>query len=219
MIQGVLLDIDGTLVLSNDAHTRSWVEAFAKFGYEIAYDDVRRLIGMGADKLFPRLVPSLRSDSERGKRISDYRSKLFLDEYAPKLWPAPGSRALVKRLQADGLKLMIASSAKEQELQSLLKAAQVDDLLQKATTSDDAENSKPDPNIVHAALDKIGLPSEEVVMLGDTPYDLEAASRAGVGLVAVRCGGWKDEDLAGASAIYNNPADILNHYQASPLPK
>ncbi len=217
MIKGVLLDIDGTLVLSNDAHARSWVAAFAHFDYEIAYYKVRRLIGMGGDKLMPQLVPGLESESENGQQISNYRSKIFLDKYALKLKPAPGSRALIKRLQKDGLKLMIASSAKDKELKSLLQAAHVDDLLREATTSDDVDNSKPDPDIVHAALTKIGLPPQQVLMLGDTPYDLEAVSKAGLALIALRCGGWNDKDLAGALAMYNDPADLLDHYETSPL--
>lgn len=209
MIKGVLLDVDGTLVLSNDAHAQSWVEAFAHFGYEVTFAKVRSLIGMGGDKLIPTLVSQLSSETGVGKEISEVRSQLFLQEYASKLKPAPGSRDLVQKMLRGGLKLMVASSAKEKELDKLLKAAGVDDLLREATTSDDADNSKPDPDIVHAALTKIGLPPEQVIMIGDTPYDIEAAGKAGVRVVAVRCGGWSDKDLEGAVAIYDDPADIM----------
>lgn len=211
--KGVLLDVDGTLVLSNDAHARSWVEAFARFGYEIRYRDVRKFIGMGGDKLIPKLVPSLNSESGTGKDISEFRSELFLQKYGPKLKSAPGSRKLVERMLGAGIRLMVASSASAKTLEALLEAAQVNDLLNKATTSDDADKSKPDPDIVHAALEKIGLPPDQVVMIGDTPYDIEAAGTAGVRLIAVRCGGWKDEDLAGATAIYDDPADVLDNYE------
>lgn len=202
------MDVDGTLVLSNDAHARSWVETFAKHGYDISFEQVRWLIGMGGDKLIPRLVPGLTKDSGAGKQISEYRSKLFKEKYASNLKPAPGSRDLVQKLLAGGFKLLIASSANSAELSTLLKAAEVDDLLEEATTSDDAERSKPEPDIIHAALDKIGLPAEKVIMIGDTPYDIEAAAQAGVGVIAVRCGGWKDEELSGAIAVYDDPADI-----------
>lgn len=211
-MKGVLLDVDGTLVLSNDAHAKAWVEAFDKFGYTIKFTQVRQLIGMGGDQLMPKLVPELDSESGTGKQISDFRSQLFLNKYAPDLKPALGSRELVMRLQSDGLKLIIASSATETELASLLKAAKVDDLLKEATTSSDAEQSKPEPDIIHAALKKLGLPPKETVMIGDTPYDLEAAAQAGVELIGVRCGGWTDPELAGAAAIYNDPADILANY-------
>lgn len=204
-------------MLSNDAHAESWVEAFAHFDYKVRYDDVRQLIGMGGDKLMPKLVPGLDNESGVGKEISQFRTKLFLDRYAPKLQSAPGSRLLVEHMLQKSLKLMIASSAKEDELQTLLKAARVDDLLKEATTSSDADNSKPDPDIVHAALGKIGLPPQQVLMLGDTPYDIDAAGKAGVRLAAVRTGGWKDSELEGAIVIYDDCEDILAHYDDSPF--
>jgi HAD superfamily hydrolase (TIGR01509 family) len=217
MIKGVLLDIDGTLVLSNDAHARAWVEAFVHFDYKVKFEDVRRLIGMGSDKLMPKVIPKLDSESGEGKDISVYRSKIFLEKYSPRLEPTPGSRELVKLLLSSGFKLMIASSAKENELQALLKAAKVDDLLKEATTSADADNSKPDPDIIQAALDKINIPATQVLMVGDTPYDIEAATKAGVKTVAVRCGGWQDADLKNAIAIYNDPMGIVSNYELSPF--
>lgn len=216
-MKGILLDIDGTLVLSNDAHAEAWVRAFEHFGYTAEYEAVRLLIGMGGDKLMPEIIPELGQDGDKASEISKFRSKLFLKEYAPGLRPTPGSRALVQKLQSLGIKLLVATSAKAEELNVLLKAAEVDDLLKQATTSDDANNSKPDPDIVHAALEKIGLPPTEVIMIGDTPYDIEAAGRAGVQLIALRCGGWEDKDLTGAVAIYDDPADLLIHYDSSPL--
>jgi phosphoglycolate phosphatase-like HAD superfamily hydrolase len=120
-------------------------------------------------------------------------------------------------MRDEGLKLVVASSAKEDELTPLLEKAGTADLIEKKTSSDDAENSKPDPDIVKAALDRSGLAPDEVVMLGDTPYDIEAASRAGVRAVALRSGGWKDRDLSGAIAAYDDPADLLAHYDSSPL--
>ncbi len=219
IIKGVLLDIDGTLVMSNDAHAESWVEAFAVHGLEVKYEQVRPLIGMGGDKLLPRLDPILNNEEGLGKEISDTRTKLFLEQYVQKLQPTPGARELVKKIQDAGLKTVVASSAKEDELEVLLKSAQVDDLLTKATTSSDVEKSKPDPDIVKAALSKIGLQAEQALMLGDTPYDIEAASRSGVVVIAVRCGGFSDQQLVGALAIYDDPADLLEHWNESPLAK
>lgn len=212
-MRGVLLDVDGTLVLSNDLHAQSWVEAFAKFGYEVEFDSVRPLIGMGGDKIIAKLAPGLSKEEGTGKDISQYRSQLFEDKYVSRLESAPGSRELVMSLQERGLKLLVASSAKSEELGYLLKAAKVDDLLTEATTSSDADESKPDPDIVQAALAKIGLPAQEVIMIGDTPYDIEAAARSGVDVVAVRCGGWKDDDLTGAIAVYDDPADLMDHLE------
>ena len=216
-LQGVILDVDGTLVLSNDAHAQSWVDAFATFGYEVTFKQVRPLIGMGGDQLMPKLVPGLSEKEGVGKDIADYRHRLFASKYAKDLVASRGTRALVQRMQANGLKLVIASSAKAEQLGSLLKAAQVDDLIQEATTSSDAKASKPEPDIVEAALAKAGLAPDQVVMIGDTPYDIESAGKAGVPVIALRCGGFTDDQLAGAIAIYNDPADLLQNYDASPL--
>jgi phosphoglycolate phosphatase-like HAD superfamily hydrolase len=104
-------------------------------------------------------------------------------------------------------------------MQILLKAAQVEDLLQEVTTSSDAEASKPAPDIVEAALSKLNMEPDQVLMIGDTPYDIQSAGGAGVGLIALRSGGFDDAALAGAKAIYNDPADLLAHYSDSPLGK
>lgn len=213
MLKGVLLDVDGTLVLSNDAHAKAWQEAFEEYGHRVEFEKIRRLIGMGGDKLLAETVPGLSDESGEGKAIKDRRQEIFLDKYAGELKPTPGSRQLVEALRFLGLRTVVASSASEKELSSLLKAANVADILTQATTSDDAENSKPEPDIVEVALQKIGLSPDEVLMLGDTPYDIEAATKANVKCVAVRTGGWKDTDLAGAIKIYDSPADLLAHRQ------
>jgi phosphoglycolate phosphatase-like HAD superfamily hydrolase len=120
-------------------------------------------------------------------------------------------------MRDDGLRLAVASSAKEDELDPLLRIAGAEWLIAKATSSDDAERSKPDPDIVHAALVKTGCDPGEALMLGDTPYDLEAARKLGIRTIALRCGGWHDGDLRGAVAIYDDPVDLLAHYEQSPL--
>lgn len=216
-IHGVLLDIDGTLVLSNDAHARAWVAAFAAYGYTVPLARVRGLIGMGSDKLIPAMVPGLSSKEGVGKHISERRKAIFLEKYAPMLQPAPGARALVERMRSEGLRLVVASSANRDELDVLLQKAQVADLLREVVTSSDAEESKPAPDVVGVALQKIKMAPQEVTLLGDSPYDIEAAGNAGIGTIAVRCGGYDDTQLAGALAIYNNPADLLAHYDTSPL--
>lgn len=216
-IGGVILDVDGTLLLSNDAHAHAWVEACAAYGCAISFERVRPLIGMGGDKLLPALVPGLSSTEGMGKQIADRRKEIFLTRYAPTLQPAPGARALVERMCGNSLHLVVASSAKRDELETLLKAAQVDDLVEERVTSSDAKESKPAPDVVGVALDKIDLPPEHVVMLGDTPYDIESAGKTGVRTLAVRCGGSADSRLAGAAAVYDDPADLLAHYETSLL--
>lgn len=217
MPHGVILDIDGTLLLSNDAHAHAWVEAFGERGYDVPFARVRSLIGMGGDRLIATVAPGLNDQEGDGKAIAQRRQEIFLDRYVHTLASAPGARELVARMRREGLRLVVASSAKRAELDALLKVALVDDLLTESTTSDEVEESKPAPDVVRVALDKIGLASEQTLMLGDTPYDIASAGRSGVGTVAVRCGGWADVDLAGARAIYNDPADLLAHYDASPV--
>lgn len=220
-LQGVILDVDGTLVLSNDAHAEAWVEAFAAFGYEVKFEDVRPLIGMGGDQIVPKFAPGLSGNEGKGKEIGDRRKELIINNFGSNLAPAKGARQLIQKMQDEGLRLLIASSATSQELSVLLKAASVDDLLSQdnATTSSDAKKSKPAPDLVEAALSKIGLQPNEVVMLGDTPYDIESAGKAGVGVIAVRCGGFDDSQLKDAIAIYDDPADLLSEYDNSPLAK
>lgn len=215
-VRGVLLDIDGTLVDSNDAHARAWVKALAEAGHPIKFEAVRPLIGMGGDKLLPR-VSGIDAESEPGKRISERRGDLFLTEFLPQLRPCRGAEKLLDLLKARGLKLVVATSAKKKEMGPLLKVCGADRVIDDKTSSDDAENSKPDPDIIHAALEQIGLSADEVVMLGDTPYDIEAATKAGVRTIALRCGGWADAALGGAVAIYDDPQDLADHIDESPL--
>ena len=128
-----------------------------------------------------------------------------------------GSRALVQRMKSDGLSLIVASSASGNELGALMEAAEVADLIEMRTSSSDAEDSKPDPDIVQAAVRKSGLKSDDLIMLGDTPYDVQAAIGANVKLVGLLCGGWTALELSGAAAIYSDPADLLDWYDASPF--
>lgn len=152
-----------------------------------------------------------------GKQIAERRKQSFLTRYAPTLRPAPGARALVERMRGDGLRLVAASSAQSDELAVLLKSAQVDDLLDERVTASNVKESKPASDVVAVALEKFSLPPERVIVLGDTPDDIESASKIGVRTLALRCGGFDDSQLAGVIAIYNDPADLLAHYDTSPL--
>jgi HAD superfamily hydrolase (TIGR01509 family) len=206
--RAVLFDVDGTLVNSNDAHARAWVDAFAEQGIPMDFAHVRRCNGMGGDKLMPA-VSGLTEDSPRGARISFRRREIFKEKYLPHLEAFPGSRELVAALKARGITAVAASSAKKDELKALLEIAGAAALLDGATSSDDADESKPDPDIVQAALTEAKARPGEALMVGDTPYDVEAAQRAGVAAIAFRTGGWSDVDLDGAVAIYDGPADLL----------
>jgi HAD superfamily hydrolase (TIGR01509 family) len=212
----VILDVDGTLIDSNDAHARAWVDVAREFGIEVDYGHARRLIGMGGDKVLPELM-GVEDGSDEGEAINKRRGEIFREKYLAGLKPFPGARALLERMKGDGLSLVVASSASKEDLGKLLDKAGVHDLIEEKTSSSDAEQSKPDPDIVEAALDSAGAKADEAVMLGDTPYDVEASNRAGVRCVAVRCGGWGDHDLRDAVAIYDDPDDLLRRYDESPF--
>lgn len=212
----MLLDIDGTLIDSNDAHATAWQETLREFQEDIPFDRIRPLIGMGGDKLLPKLL-EIDAESERGKALSARRAELFRERHVPHLRPTPGALELVRRLRDEGLRLVIATSAKEEEMNPMLEQVGLDDLIQRKTTSDDADNSKPDPDIVQAALRKGGLVSGSAILIGDTPYDIEAARRAGVPAIGLECGGWSAADLRGALAVYEDPAHLLREFTASPF--
>jgi HAD superfamily hydrolase (TIGR01509 family) len=216
LFKAVLLDIDGTLVDSNDAHAYAWVAAFAGSGVTVDFARVRRCIGMGGDKLMPE-VSGIAEDSPQGRRISKLRGEIFTTEWLPRLRPFRDVDRLVAALQARDVRIVAASSAKKAELRALLEIAGVAGMLEGATSSDDAEGSKPDPDIIEAALKQAHAEPGEAVMIGDTPYDVEAATRAGVGTIAFRCGGWRDEDLAGAIAIYDGAWHLFERLDDSPI--
>jgi HAD superfamily hydrolase (TIGR01509 family) len=215
-IRAVIWDVDGTLINSNDAHARSWVDALAEAGVNVTFAEVRSLIGMGGDKLLPR-VAGLEDDSPQGQKISKRRAEIFKEHYLPNIKPFPKTRELLERLRAKGLTLAVASSAKGEELAGFLELAQVRDLIEEASSSSDAERSKPDPDILAATLEKLGYDASEVVMVGDTPYDVEAASKLGVRTIALRSGGWCDAKLAGAVAIYDHTGHLLEQLEDSLL--
>ncbi len=216
-LRGVLLDVDGTVIDSNDAHASSWADVFAEFGYDIRFEHVRPLVGMGGDKLVP-ILTGLDHESPKGKQLTARKKAVFAERYLPHLQPTRGARQLLEHMLAEGLTLVVATSAGDDELRDLLEQAGVGDLIDDATSSSDVASSKPDPDVVGAALTKGRLSSDEAVMIGDTPYDIAAAAKAGVPTIALRCGGWWDDlSLGGAVAIYAHPADLLVNYDDSPL--
>ena len=214
--RAVLFDVDGTLVDSNDAHADAWVKAFTKHGVNVDWTKVRRCIGMGGDKLMPE-VSGISEESPRGKPIADDRGEIFKRDFLPKIKSLRDARKLVAAVKELGYTAVAASSARKDELTPLLKIAGAESLMDAATSSDDAEESKPEPDIVLAALKRARAKPAEAIMIGDTPYDVEAATRAGVKIIGFRSGGWGDRDLKGAIAIYDGPWDLLEKIEQSPL--
>jgi HAD superfamily hydrolase (TIGR01549 family) len=212
--KAAIFDVDGTLIDSVDFHAIAWVEAFAEFGVTASFEKVRRQIGQGGDNLMPVFL-SKKQLQEFGQDLDAFRSGHFKRKYLEYLWPFAGVRPLFERLIADGVRIALASSAKPDELQVYKKIAQVDDLLDAETSSEDAEESKPAPDIFHAALRQLqGIAKDRIVVIGDTPYDAEAAAKAGLRSIGVLCGGFPASSLTrgGCSAVYRSPSNILVNY-------
>ncbi|WP_342154427.1 HAD family hydrolase [Methylorubrum sp. SB2] len=215
----VVFDIDGTLLDSVDQHARAWVEAFAHFGIETEEAQVRRQIGKGGDQLLPVFVDPDRLARE-GETIEAYRSDLFRRRYLDRVRPFPGVRDLLGHLRAEGHTIALASSGKASEVENYQKILGIADLVDAVTSSDDADRSKPHPDIFEAALQKLpDLPKDAVIAVGDTPYDAQAAGKAGIRTIGLLCGGFPEADLsaAGCIAIYRDPQDLLDGYSRSPL--
>jgi HAD superfamily hydrolase (TIGR01509 family) len=217
-IKAVILDVDGTLLDSNDAHAKTWQAMAEEKGINKPYEEVRALIGKGGDKLIWELV-GIQKESEEGSALSQKRFELFRDQYLPQVQPFPKVKELVDALKAAGLRVAVGSSAKREELELYLEKLGIAGHLSTTVSSNDAEKSKPDPDIVAAAVEKLGVKPEEAAMVGDTPYDLEPGKKLGLLTIALRCGGfWQDKDLkVDADEIYTDPEDLLQHLQSSGL--
>jgi HAD superfamily hydrolase (TIGR01549 family) len=177
----------------------------------VAIDDIRRMIGMGGDKILPA-VAHVSADSDEGRAIVERKKQIF-DTLLPGLRATPGARPLLEFLKDRDIELIVATSADDREMNALLRQAGVHDLIPTRTTKDDAGASKPDPDIVHSALARSWARPEHTMMVGDTPYDIEAADRAGIGAIALRCGGyWSDSSLSGARQIFDDPQAMLVHW-------
>lgn len=210
----IVLDVDGTLVDSNAAHASAWTDALAERGRDIPIERVRLLIGMGADNLLPTLL-GISEKSDEGCKLAERAGEIFSERYLETVKPFPHVRELLQRMRSDGYSLVVATSASEEHLGKLLEVGGVDDLLVHRVSASDVHRSKPEPDCVLAALKKTSTAPSKAIMLGDTPYDVAAALRADVDIIGLRCGGWDDDQLAGALSIYADPADLLERYGES----
>lgn len=216
--RAVIFDVDGTLVDSNDLHVACWQRAFREFGKEVPFAAIRRQVGKGGDQMLPVFFSP--DELKRfGKELTEYRTELYKREYLPKVKPWPRVRQLMERIHADGRKIALASSSKKDELERLIKLIACEDILDAITTGDDAEHTKPAPDIFAVALRKLGTSAEDAIAVGDTPYDAQAARKLDLAIVGVLCGGFPEQELrdSGCSAIYKDPADLLEQYAATPL--
>ena len=204
----VLLDVDGTLLYSNQLHAEAWAQALCDCGHPTTAHAMQPLIGMGGDHILP-LITGLEADSERGKAIAEHRQNIFKEKCLPQIQPIPGAAQAVWQAMSSGLPVVIVTSAAEEELKDLLKIAGLEDLAASAVVATEGMPSKPDADLILKALHQLAFEPGQVVMLGDTEYDIEAARRAGVDCLAVRTGGRSEATLAGAKNIYPSVVEAL----------
>jgi HAD superfamily hydrolase (TIGR01549 family) len=214
MTAAVIFDVDGTLVDSKDLHAACWSETFRSPGHNIEADAVRPHIGKGGDQLIPALLPP--DDAEReAERLQHHRASLFERCYQNRVKPFSRVRALMERLRASGIRIVLGSSGKAEEVGRVKDLLDIGDLVEGATTADDADRSKPHPDIFAAALARLA----PVLVIGDTPYDAQAARAAGLSTIGLTSGGFDEADLraAGCIRVYRDIEDLLEHYDSSPI--
>ena len=219
MISAAIFDLDGTLVDSNDLHVQAWQETFRHFGKEIPMGKLREQIGKGADQYLPVFL-SEKEMREIGKEMDEFRGQVFKKKYLHRVRPFPCVRQLFERLRTDGKKIALASSGKADEVEYYQKLMGIEGLVDCQTTADDVTHSKPKADVFIVTLRLLGqLSPEQAVVIGDTRYDMEAAKKMGLATIALRCGGFSEDDLraAGAGAIFRDPADLLERYYHSPI--
>jgi HAD superfamily hydrolase (TIGR01509 family) len=210
----VLFDVDGTLVDSNYLHVYAWQRAFDDEGISVAAWQLHRCIGMDGSKLVGTL--SHDAASEVQARLSDAHSRYYRD-VSPLLTPLPGARDLLRRVADLGLQVVLASSAPDDELDTLRKVLSCDDVIAETTSSHDVDTAKPDPGIVQVAMDRAGATPEQAVFVGDAVWDAHAAAAAGLPCIGLLSGGISEAELraAGASPIFSDPQDLLDHLDST----
>jgi HAD superfamily hydrolase (TIGR01509 family) len=217
-LKAVLLDMDGALLDSNSFHAESWVRTLNHFGFAATFEAVVKQIGKGGEYLLPMFVPEAKLKSME-KEINAYRKRLFHREYIDRIVPFADARRLLERMRERGLRIAVATSSEKDDLEAFKTLLKIHDLVEEDVTADDAERPKPEPDIFQAALKTLQVNASEALALGDTPWDVEAAQKAGVRTVAVQSGGWRKEELeeAGAIAVYVDVADLVRNFDASPF--
>lgn len=216
MIEAVLCDIDGTLVQSNWLHAAAWKDAFAQIDIDVPLEDVRRQIGKGGDELIPVFVPWWKREAVE-QPLKRYREFIFRDQYLDQVKPFPKVRELLEHMKQMGIKVSLASSAHRKDLEDYKRIANIQDLVEESSSSDDASRSKPHPDIFEATLKKLGVEAKNALALGDTPYDAEAAGKAKIWTVGVTTGGWTKPELlaAGCIEVYQDVAELLENFEKS----
>ncbi|MEU3858861.1 HAD family hydrolase [Streptomyces sp. NPDC028722] len=217
MDRAAVFDVDGTLVDTNHLHVVTWWEAFRQAGHDVPMHAVHRAVGLGSEDLVAHLLGDDR-DKDQDSALSAAHKALY-GQYFDRLPALPGAAELLRRLSGNGWTVVLATSASGAELGALRRAIGADDAITDTASADDVREGKPSPEPVEHALELAGVPASRAVFVGDTVWDMQAGSKAGVRCVGVLCGGLPRADLeeAGAEAVYADPADLLDRLAESPF--
>jgi len=218
VIEAVIFDLDGTVVDSNELHVDAWREAFQEYGKDFPREQLHCQIGKGGDKYLPEFLSSAEM-REFGAELEQFRSDLFKRKYLERVRPFPRVRELFERLCDDGKRIALASSGNDHEVGHYVKLAAIGELIEARTSKSDVEHSKPSPDVFTSALNLLRVRPQDAIVIGDTPYDVQAAKKIELRTIAVLCGGFAEDELraSGAIANYRDPADLLESYLRSPL--
>jgi HAD superfamily hydrolase (TIGR01509 family) len=214
MIKAIIFDLDGTLVDSVKYHAEAWVKAFKEYGYDFSHETLSQQIGKGSEFIVGELLSSEEAEKLHSD-IAQYRKQYYQDNLLEKVQPFPKVKDLFEAIKADGIKIVLASSARKETIGHYKQLLEIEDLIEGATSTDEVEKSKPEPDIFRTALDKLdGISADEAIVVGDSPYDAIAAKKIDLTTIGLLGGGFSEDTLkdAGCVAIYKDPADLLNNY-------
>ena len=214
MIKAIIFDLDGTLVDSVKYHAEAWVKAFKEYGYDFSHETLSQQIGKGSEFIVGELLSSEEAEKLHSD-IAQYRKKYYQDNLLEKVQPFPKVKELFEAIKADGIKIVLASSARQETIEHYKQLLGIKDLIEGATSTDEVEKSKPEPDIFRTALDKLdGVSVDEAIVVGDSPYDAIAAKKIDLTTIGLLGGGFSEDTLkeAGCVAIYKDPADLLDNY-------
>ena len=213
MIKAIIFDLDGTLVDSVEYHAEAWVKAFKEYGYDFSHETLSQQIGKGSEFIVGDLLSSEEAEKLHSD-IAQYRKQYYQDNLLEKVQPFPKVKELFEAIKADGIKIVLASSARKETIEHYKQLLEIEDLIEGATSTDEVEKSKPEPDIFRTALDKLGISADEVIVVGDSPYDAIAANKIDLTTIGLLGGGFSEDTLkeAGCVAIYKDPAELLDNY-------